>query len=105
MRERAGDFDQLLLPDAELARGRGGIEVTQPDAGQRLPGPVMQVGKANEPGTPRQPAEEDILGDAQGRDDVEFLEDHDDAGVFGLAFGARRVRAAIELNLAAVGGS
>ncbi len=103
MREGARDLDQLLLPNPQRVGGRGRIEVAQAHARERLSRLVIQLGKADKPGAPRQAVQEDVLGYSERADDIEFLHHHDHARMFRLSLGARRVAAAIDLDLAAVG--
>ena len=77
-RQRAGDLDHLLLGDREVGDQPARVD-GEPDLLDQRAGPAMQLAPVDPPQPNRQPADEDVLGDRQGRDQVEFLVDRDDA--------------------------
>src|SRR5690606_127228 len=71
-RERGGDLDELLPPDAEPAHGRGWVDVVEPDGRQRLRGPSIQRGTIHEPESSRQAVEEEVLRHAERAHQIEL---------------------------------
>jgi hypothetical protein len=88
MGERGCDFDELLMADAQCAGGGGRIEVSQADSGEGVAGLLMELIETDETFAAREAVQENVFGNAQGGNDVEFLQDENDAGAFGVAFGS-----------------
>jgi hypothetical protein len=97
------DFDELLLADTETGSGRSRIEFAEANPGERAARSVVQLPKADESRSLGQAAQENVFGDAQRANDVELLKDHDNTGMLGFAFGARRMRQAGKTNFASIG--
>src|SRR6266550_3211287 len=85
--ERLGDFDQLLLADAEIGDQRIGRFI-QADLGEQLSRPAQRHSPIDDAHRRGFVAEEDVFRDRQQRDQREFLMDDDDAEAF--AVGDRR---------------
>jgi hypothetical protein len=102
LRQRAGNLDQLLLTHAQISCGHGGINGAEAHAREGLARGFVQVGEANKSASARQAIEKNIFRDAHRPDDVEFLQHHDDASVFGLPFGGRVVRMVFQPDVSAI---
>ena len=77
--ERLGDFDHLLLCNAQVADGRTGVDFLAEKAERR--GGLLVHPLPVDEGTPsddRLRAEKYVLGDGEGRDELEILVDHAD---------------------------
>lgn len=102
--EAGGDFDHLLLADAELFDGEAGVEVGHADAAEDFGGVAAEGGEVDPAGAMGEVIEEDVFGDGEGTDEVQLLHDHVDADGFGVLLGAGGVGLALEAEGAAVGG-
>lgn len=84
VRERPRHGDDLLLCGGEVADVPGGVDLRVPEAGQqRLRGGAPLPRADDEAGAGRFVAEEDVLGDREVLDEVEFLVDGGDAQAHG----------------------
>ena len=101
MVQRLGDLDHLLLRDAELIDQGARVDV-QMQLAEQLPG--LFVHRRPVQGDPALDlaAQEDVLGDGQIGDLVEFLVDGDDAGILRLAGRGEVDRLALEDHLTGV---
>ena len=101
MVQRLGDLDHLLLRDAELVDEGARVDV-QMQLAEQLPG--LFVHRRPVQGDPARDfaAQEDVFGDGQIGDLVEFLVDRDDAGVLRLAGCGEINRSALEDHLTGV---
>jgi hypothetical protein len=62
----------------------------------------VQLPIADESKPARQPLDEDILGDGQVADQVQFLHHHTDAPILGIGAGSRLIRRACQQHASAV---
>ena len=85
-RQRLGDLDELLLADAQgCRRARRGRARCRAGASSARGGAAARPAVDDQPGDARLAAEEDVVGDRQLGNEVEFLMDDGDAGGLGLA--------------------
>jgi hypothetical protein len=102
-RDGAGDFDELLLADAEIGDERGGCdrEVETFEDGSRRGVELRIVDQAET--RAGLAAEENILGDREVRDEIQLLENDSDAGgKRGAGIGETHL-ASVEMERAGVG--
>ena len=85
LRERLGDLDPLAVADREGADEPRDVEVVDVERGEQLPrlGVHRRPVEGAEAGA-RRVAHEDVLGDAQRREQQQLLEDRGDAGGLGI---------------------
>ena len=81
-RQRFGDFDQLLLADAQFGDAIFGVEVDVEPAQQRSRGLHDAASVDDRPGDQRLAAEEDIVGRRQFGNEIQLLMNDRDAGAF-----------------------
>ena len=80
--ERNGDLEHLLLRDGEIPHPGPGVDI-EVDLPQRLPRVGVHIRPADEAALAGEGGEREILGDAQGWDEMEVLVDRHDPQVFG----------------------
>jgi len=104
VRQCAGDLDHLAARDRELADLRPRVEIER-KAREQCPRPAVQLTVTDDPervdGLTSDP---DVLRDAHGRHQVQFLMDHGDAMLERLARRAQLQRAAREQQLTGIRG-
>jgi hypothetical protein len=83
--EAGSDLDHLLLADAELADGGIGREGFETDLLECGVGLEAESGLLDESVLVGESVEEEVFGDGEGGDEVEFLHDHADAVGFRVA--------------------
>jgi hypothetical protein len=100
-RQRLADLDQLTVPGAERveARARIDLDVDQPEG---RPGEVVVAAPPERRQRPREPGQEQVLGDAQRRACGRFLRHERGSRVERLARCRERVWLAVDGDLAAV---
>ncbi|MGF6842381.1 hypothetical protein QF001_006276 [Paraburkholderia youngii] len=100
----AGDLDHLLMTDTEFADQRVGIDRVEPDLRHRLARVLPQLAAIDpaeaERARARQPVQEQVLGDRQGRQQIQLLHHHAHAERLGLGAARGRVPRAGELHRA-----
>ena len=101
-RKRAGDLDQLLLGDREVAHVRHRVALKPDLVGDRA-GVFGEAPPAHEQPRARFAADEHVLGDRHVGGEGEFLIDRDDAGALGVVRRSEGDRFAIELDFARIG--
>ena len=101
-RQRPGDLDHLLVGDREIAHQPARVHL-QAEPVERALGLAHRRRPVDEAAAPRFAADHHVLGDAERRDEVEFLVDGDDALRLRLVRRRKRHRRAVEDDFAGVG--
>ncbi len=88
--ERLGDLDELAFAGGELAH-RGARAAVEVEAGEQFGGDPLAGAAVDQAEAAREAVDEDVLGDGEIGEEVEFLVDEGDAGGGGVAGRAGRV--------------
>ena len=100
--ERAGDLDHLPVGNGKVPNPGAGIDVAVEPA-QQLARLVLHRPAIEERAAPFLAPEKDVLFDRQLEREVEFLVDHENAGILGRALIREGYRLAVEQDSAAGG--
>ena len=102
LRERACNFDELLLTDSEPCCWRLWIKLIESHPSEGMPGLSLQFRIPNEAATPRKPIQKKILRHRECAEHVQLLEHHDHARFFRRALAGRRTRLPVQRHGAGV---
>src|ERR1700722_8499365 len=105
LRQRLGDFDHLSLADGKAPDLIDGFDVADPEFVEQGPGvgiQLMPIDGAKAIG--RLAVQEDVFRHGQFRDEVQFLKDDRDTGLFGVAGAVKPLFFSLDENVALITG-